>query len=986
MKYWYNALKISLLVCFVLFIAQDLLAQRTLTGTLKDKETGEPLSFANVVIKGTTVGATTDLDGNFAISVIEEPPYVLVATYIGFEDIEITIDDPSKKIKIQMSEAGGVELDVVEVKARRISEKNQESAQTIEALDIIAIKETPAASFYEGLGNLKGVDQTSASLGFTIINTRGFNSTSPVRSLQTIDGVDNQAPGLNFSLGNFLGSPELDVQKVEIVVGANSAYYGPNAFNGVISMNTRDPFLHQGLSLSAKAGERSLLEGAVRFAHAFSDKDGKEKLAFKLNLSYLTANDWEADNFDEVYQEDPADYVGTDNPGGYDAVNIYGDESFGSIFDAGRTANDIRQSPGLGRFYRTGYKEADIVNYDTKNLKTNAAIHYKLTSNTELIVGGNYGTGTTVYQGDNRFSLNGLKFYQGKVEVRQKDKFFLRAYTTHEDGGNTYDAYFTALKLLERSKTDVEWAGEYRSLWRGTPLQGVPWDINYTDSLTNLVFEGAAIEQLPTAGLGEMYPVDEVNAFLSQGEVIDLLQDFHDSLKVIVNTYSPSNSSGSPYLDPNSEAFEEALKEITSKTHIQGGTGFYDKSALYHVHGEYHFKPSFLDDLTVGANYRMYRPKSNRTIFDESIAFDTTMTASGDIAAIDTTFGVITNQEFGVYAGLEKKILDDRFKINATLRLDKNQNFDYLLSPAISGVYTHSPEHIVRLAFSSAIRNPTLTDQYLRYNVGRAILLGNINGFGTEETGGELVSLESFNDYRSAVSLDLSQLDTIFAPAVKPEKVISGELGYRTTLAKSVYVDASYYFSLYRDFIGYKVGLDADGFDELGNPIRPQIYRVSANAEDVVTTQGFSVGVNYYFATFFGVSGNYSWNRLNTQTDDPIVPAFNTPEHKFNVGFSGRNIKMPIGENFTLRNFGFNVNYKWIEGFLFEGSPQFTGDIPTYSLLDAQVNYRVPRYKTTFKLGASNLLNNRQYQVYGGPKIGRMAYISIVFESGKLSK
>lgn len=982
MKYWHNLLKISLLVCFTLFIAQDLLAQRTLTGTLKDKENGEPLPFANVIIKGTTVGAQTDMDGNFAILVTEDPPYIIVAKYLGYEDKEVTVDDPSKPIKIQMSEAGGVELETVVLKARRISEKTQESAQTVEALDIIAIKETPAASFYEGLGNLKGVDQTSASLGFTIINTRGFNSTSPVRSLQTIDGVDNQAPGLNFSLGNFLGSPELDVQKVEIVVGANSAYYGPNAFNGVISMNTRDPFLHQGLSLSAKAGERNLLEGAVRFAHAFADKDGKDKLAFKLNFSYLTANDWEADNFDEVYQEDPADYVGTDNPGGYDAVNIYGDESFASIFDAGRTDNDIRQSPGLGRFYRTGYKEADIVDYNTKNLKTNAAIHYKLTANTELIVGGNYGTGTTVYQGDNRFSLKGLEFYQGKVEVRQKDKFFLRAYTTHEDGGNTYDAYFTALKLLERSKTDVEWAGEYRSLWRGTPLQGVPWDTDYQELLEGMVFEGAAIETLPTANLGELYPVDEVREFLSQGEVIEVLQDFHEDLKEVVNNYSPTNSSGSPYLVPGTPEFEQALEEITSKTHIQGGTGFYDKSSLYHVHGEYHFKPSFLNDLTIGANYRMYRPKSNRTIFDEPITFDTTM-VNGEIA-IDTTFELITNQEFGVYAGVEKKVLDDRIKINATLRLDKNQNFDYLLSPAISGVYTHSPEHIVRLAFSSAIRNPTLTDQYLRYNVGRAILLGNINGFGTEETGGELVTLESFNDYRSAVSLDLAQLDTIFAPPVKPEKVISGELGYRTTLAKSVYVDASYYFSYYRDFIGYKVGLDSDGFDELGNPVRPQIYRVSANAEDVVTTQGFSIGVNYYFATFFGVSGNYSWNRLNTQTDDPIVPAFNTPEHKFNVGVSGRNIKLDIGDSFRLRNWGFSVNYKWIEGFLFEGSPQFTGDIPTYDLLDAQLNYRVPRIKTTFKVGASNLLNNLQYQVYGGPRIGRMAYVSIVFESGKL--
>ena len=106
-------------------------------------------------------------------------------------------------------------------------------------------------------------DITSASLGFKIINTRGFNSTSPVRSLQIIDGVDNQSPGLNFSLGNFLGTTELDTKGVEIVVGANSALYGPNAFNGVIDMSTKDPFMFPGTNYQVKMGERSLIENCL---------------------------------------------------------------------------------------------------------------------------------------------------------------------------------------------------------------------------------------------------------------------------------------------------------------------------------------------------------------------------------------------------------------------------------------------------------------------------------------------------------------------------------------------------------------------------------------------------------------------------------------------------------------------------------------------------------------------------------------------------
>ncbi|MEO6039022.1 MAG: TonB-dependent receptor, partial [Saprospiraceae bacterium] len=143
-----------------------------------------------------------------------------------------------------------------------------------------------------------------------------------------------------------------------------------------------------------------------------------------------------------------------------------------------------------------------------------------------------------------------------------------------------------------------------------------------------------------------------------------------------------------------------------------------------------------------------------------------------------------------------------------------------------------------------------------------------------------------------------------------------------------------------------------------------------------VTTQGFSIGLNYYFATYFQFNGNYSWNKLNkTFADDPIIPAFNTPENKFNIGISGRDIR--IGR---LKQTGFNVTYKWVEGFVFEGSPQFTGNIPTYDMVDAQWNCTVRKWHTTFKLGATNILNNKQFQTYGGPRIGRMAYLGITYD------
>jgi outer membrane cobalamin receptor len=277
----------------------------------------------------------------------------------------------------------------------------------------------------------------------------------------------------------------------------------------------------------------------------------------------------------------------------------------------------------------------------------------------------------------------------------------------------------------------------------------------------------------------------------------------------------------------------------------------------------------------------------------------------------------------------------------------------------------------LRVSFSSAIRNPTLTDQYLFYNVGRAILLGNINGVN------ELITIESFTDYLNSRNSDT--LNYFNIPAIQPEKVKTIEAGYRTTLFESLYIDMGGYLSFYKDFIGYQIGLTSDFDPFIGVPRNVQALRVSSNALDKVTTQGFSIGFNYYFLRNVTINGNYSYNRLVTKTDDPIIPAFNTPEHKYNLGFSGRDLEIRIGGT-KVRNLGFNINYKWIDGFIFEGSPQFTGFIPTYSLVDAQVNWRWNRMHTTFKLGASNILDNQQFQTYGGPRVGRLGYFSITYD------
>ncbi len=907
-------------------------AQVVLKGKVLDQGTGEALIGANVIVKNDPdKGTVTDFDGTFDLKV-DRVPVTLSVSYIGYADQDYEVTTATQKIQIKMGE-DAVTIDLgVEIKGQRVSDKQKAAPLTIESLDAIAIKQTASTDFYNGLGSLKGVDLTTASLGFTVINTRGFNSTSPVRSLQTIDGVDNQSPGLNFSLGNFLGASELDIQKVDLVVGASSAFYGPNAFNGVIAMETKNPFFHKGLSASVKVGERDLFETAVRFADIFKNKAGQSVVAYKLNFSYLRANDWEANNFNPVNDSLPNNniFLAKDNPGGFDAVNIYGDE-----YNIRNNGTEFTASSGLNVFHRRGYEEIDLVDYNTRNIKAGAAFHIRTRpskdfESPELILASNFGYGTTVYQGDNRFSLRGIQFFQHKIEYRKRDKFFIRAYATHEDAGDSYDPYFTALKMVEASGTNDAWQRAYEDYWTQNKVR----------------------DQLVAKGMSKD------NLVQWQRDNKEVLDKFHKEAQAYASSKNRTFNLNNFY-EPGTARFDSLKNAITSRknNNIENGTRFFDRSALFHVHGEYKFNTTFFKELTVGANGRMYRPNTAGTIFRDEIER-------------------ITNSEFGVYGGASKEFGD--FTASIASRLDKNQNFDFLFSPAASIVWKPSENNYLRASFSSAIRNPTLSDQYLDLDVGPARLIGNLTGFDS------LILLENFNQYRKNPLTPF--VDKYIAP-IRPEQVKTFEVGYRTTLFEKLFVDASYYYNIYTDFIGYQIGVKIPTKKE---PFFPgaldsfvnrqftslEVFRIAANSDQIVNSQGFAIGLNYYFSKYYSLNGNYSYNNLVTNVNDDIVPAFNTPRNKYNIGVSGRDIPLGSGKN-TL---GFNVNYKWIQGFIFEGSPQFTGLVPTYDLVDAQVNYTIPKQHLTIKAGASNILNNLQFQTYGGPRIGRMAYLTITYD------
>lgn len=966
-------MRLSLLSAFF-----SLLLAQVISGTVYDGSTGEPLPGAAVRIQGTNIGTLTDDKGAFSLPLKERLPVFLIVTYVGYDTARVLVST-FKPLRIALGEKEVLQQ-AVEIVEIRISQKQQESPLTIETMDAMAVRESPSPDFYENLANLKGVDITTASLGFKIINTRGFNSTRPVRTLQIVDGMDNQAPGLNFSLGNFVGASELDIQSVELIVGAQSALYGPNAFNGVILMHLKDPFLHPGTSVSFKVGNRNLVEANFRMAHTIG---ASERFAFKLSGSFMQAQDWPANNDAPTEQS----LVGKDNPGGYDAVNRYGDEN------PDPRANNYDNSdysrfffPGLGIYHRTGYWERELVDYSVKSFKLNGGLYYKLTPELRMEYTTNFGTGTTVYQGDNRYSIRDILFFQQKAELKGKN-FYLRSYHTVEDAGKSYDIVFTALLLQNYAKPSVRWSLDYQTAF--IPYsQRIRQDPDFPRSFTNNPNFYAQYQQV-------------------LAKYRDSLWIWHERARAF------ADSRGNPFfcdtcrarLEPGTPEFNAVFQRIISNpSFLRGGSRFVDNSALVHLQGghEWDFMERF--HLSWGANYRKYLPRSYGTIFADTLI---------DPSRPELGYRRITLYEWGVFAHLESRWLkEDRLRVGVALRADAQQNYirqrnilhrfsfekvrralreNFIYSPAITVTYDVKRFHTLRAAYTSALRYPTLQDQYLYYNVGRAILLGNVRGMGG------IIPLENLYDFLATG--DMRLLEPIFIPGVRPERLRTLEVGYKGIWRERLFVDMGYFFSWYWDFLGFRLVSTVPDLDT-GRPI--QIYRLSANASDIVTTQGFSAGLYYYFAKKYTLSGSYTWAVLNKggawmndlarqmnrlfgrrwfreipPHDDPIIPAFNTPPHKYNIGLSARDLILTVmGKD--LRYLGFSITWRWVHGFRFEGSPQFTGYVPSYGTLDGQISWRpAATPEITYKLGGTNLLGYRFYQAYGAPFIGRLWYVGV---------
>lgn len=931
-------LLVSLIMASNMLMAQN----KTITGTVLDKKSGETLLSASVIVKGTTNGVQTDLDGKFSIELDLSEPKTLIISYLGYQESEIVVDGSVSDITVEMETINMVGQEVV-VSGSRISETILESSASIQKMNMREIAEVASGDFYQGLGTMKGVDVTTSSMGFQVINMRGFNTTAPVRIVQFVDGMDNQAPGLNFPVGNLVGANDLDLAGVEIISGPASALYGPNAFQGVVSMRTKNPYDYPGLSVQLKGGTRSMFDGQFRYADSY----GKDKQwGFKITGQYKRAQDWIAD--------DPE-------------ANRYGDietdVDLSAIIDQAQTDESLTQEerddfvalnnwlglvspnayPGTINVQAPGYMENELADNSMFTAKASTALHYRFKNNIEASIDYRFGIGRAIYQGSNRYSINNILFQQLKGEVKGRN-WSIKAYSTWEDAGDSYDIVFTGINISKEGVAD--YVGEYLGAYFDT-LQVMTED--FDDDATN----------------------EEV---------------------AIAREHAQGQADENGWIPAGSTKFDSLRNQIINNSDLEKGSKFTDRSNLQHIEGQYNFDWPWLDVLA-GASFRRYDPQSFGTIFSDTLvnAADTLDNGSADQSA---EFVDLSVWEAGGYLQLSKKFFDDRFKVMASVRADKHVNFPVQFSPRGSLTY-NLKGHVFRVSGQSAFRTPTLQNQFIRLDVGPLTIAGNLNGWDNLYT---LESVDVFNEYLdsvrtegvwfdSAYDVAAGKLQTFSARKLRPEQVRTVEVGYRGTVAKKLYVDAAFYYNWYTDFIGEirvvqpenAVAGEQSGVDQLlsytpSNETYTR-YQIPVNAEQQVRSMGATLGLAYYINEKYSATLNYTWAKLvDDDLDDPIIPGFNTPEHKVNVGVKGRNV---------WKGLGFSANFQWVDSFEWQ-STFGDGRVPSYSFLDLQLSYEIPKWYSTVRLGASNVYNLKRVEAYGSPRIGTMVYGSVLFDIKQL--
>ncbi len=298
-----NIIHLSIIIFSGLLLAQS----GSITGLVTDAENNDPLLGANVIVEGTTMGAATDINGNYAIQNVPVGAVTIMVSYIGYEkqdlDLTVTLGEIVTANIALAREA--IQMQTYVVTASRKRERVEDAPAAISVITQKEIRRESNTNLGDYLKQVKGVDFTQSGVDSYNLSARGFNSSFSSRLLTLTDGRMANIPSLRLIAYNVIPVSFEDVKQFEVVLGPSSALYGPNAHSGVLNIITSTPRESVGTTVNIQGGNLAQEGGylkklTVRHASTFKD------FGFKISGVAFNAYDWEHFNEDEYEGHDPA--------------------------------------------------------------------------------------------------------------------------------------------------------------------------------------------------------------------------------------------------------------------------------------------------------------------------------------------------------------------------------------------------------------------------------------------------------------------------------------------------------------------------------------------------------------------------------------------------------------------------------------------------------------------------------------------------------
>jgi len=917
----------NLLLLFLLLILNTGLIAQNVSGNVSD-DSGEALIGASIIVKGTTIGVITDLDGNFNLDYGGGYPFTIEVSYTGFSPQEMEINQSTNNLNFLLEEGVLIGQEIV-VSASRKREKIQEAPASISVLTARKLAGSPQVDPVRNLVNVAGVQIQQQSAARFNIEMRGGIGLFDTNAFPIMDYRSLVGPGIGTFQSDQSGISRIDVERIEVVRGPGSALYGPGVTTGVVHFITKNPIDKPGTTLEVGGGELNTFISSIRHAQSNAAKT----FGFKINASY---------NRGDEFTLDPND------PDDASQISLFKTE----ITDP-TIANEIVDLAQPGRILLTQDDldpdgDGNMMQDYWWNASINTTLEFRPQDDLSITVSGGMNTGSSVFYNDLGEGLAQAKEFWTQARV-QKGGLFAQVFYVNNDGGNDKNPTFLYQSGLRSSLARDQIEGQIQYNFQTPSFLNADWTagIDYREAVSdtrNLVY-------------GRQEDEDDYSIFggYIQGKF---------PLANKLDLYAAARYDNVSFTDEG--AFSPRLAAV------------FKPSPKHTVRASFNRAINLPTALDVYIDFPLNVPVPG--LFDVWYAGMFEPHEFADVPMIDMTLPGVPDLPYGT-PGLPLAIpfqaVNGDILAGLEPALTGNPQLAPVAGPILDFLRNYNPTGFTgQLVGINIFNGQPFTE--LNPTTGPNLAIGNTFEIGYK--GAPTITLQGANvaeDLGNAVGADFNTFFVdLLTPIVGAETAV-GLASQVTPLIVGAYQQGGQGFDaaaspLYPIF----------GAVETSRvPMNDGIVHVPVGLralEDATSNRwGMDFSAEYHINKDLSAWANYSWvGDVESKADDneatraALSSLGNTPNNKYRFGV----VYTPLS------GVRANVSFQHNDGFT-SGAGQFSGEVAATNLVDASVGYQLDN-GITLDLTATNLFDSEYRALPNMPKIGRRVIAKVTYNFG----